>query len=167
MTIYEATIPFWANSLKCLGNLLMKASDQAGVQDYDSAVLAELRLAPDMFPLRRQVQVACDMAVRACARLANQPLPEFADNEQTLEQLIERINGAVDYLNLADPGQFEGAASRQIDVPVGGGNTMPMSGQEYAFSFAIPNLYFHMTTTYALLRSNGVPLGKRDFLMAG
>jgi len=166
MSLFESTVPHWLNGLKCLGNVLNKATEHAAANEYDSDVLLPLRLFPDMFPLDRQVQVACDMVARATARLADLPLPEFADDEKTLSELIERVAATARYIESVDTDRFAGAAERTLEVPVGRGKTQPMSGAQYAYGYAIPNFHFHFATTYNLLRSNGVRLGKRDFLQA-
>jgi len=101
------------------------------------------------------------------ARLSQAELPEFADDEVSIADLQDRIDSTLSYLSGLNANDFADAADREVEVPVGGGNTMKMSGGQYVQGFVIPNLYFHTTTTYNLLRSNGVPLGKRDFLVAG
>jgi len=167
MNIYEAFIPAWSNTLSCLKNILGKAQSHADAQSYDSGVLINNRLFPDMFPLVKQVQIACDMVARGAARLSQAELPEFADDEVSIADLQDRIDSTLSYLSGLNANDFADAADREVEVPVGGGNTMKMSGGQYVQGFVIPNLYFHTTTTYNLLRSNGVPLGKRDFLVAG
>lgn len=166
MHIYDITIPAWTNSLNCLKAILAKAKAHATEQGYDPDVLLSLRLFPDMFPLSRQVQIACDLVARGGARLSNSELPSFADDETTLEQLEQRVDKALAFIADLNADDLEGSEERELEIPAGGDNTMTLTGRQYVVAFVAPNLYFHMTTTYNLLRGNGIPLGKRDFLMA-
>lgn len=167
MDIKSAFIPSWCHSLQCLKSILVKAEAHAKANDFDSERLLETRLFPDMFPLTKQVQIACDLVARAGARLSGVELPSYPDNETTVAQLQQRIDSVINYVSSLDASGFEGALNREVEIPVGGGNTQTMPGQQYLLNFVIPNLYFHITTSYNLLRTNGVSLGKRDFLMPG
>lgn len=166
MHIYDITIPAWTNSLKCLKAILAKAQAHASEQGYDSDVLLSMRLYPDMFPLSRQVQIACDLVARGGARLSQSELPSFADDETTIDQLQQRVDKALAFVGQLNRDDFEGSEERELEIPAGGDNTMTLTGQQYVVAFVAPNLYFHMATAYNLLRTNGVPLGKRDFLAA-
>lgn len=167
MDIKNTFLPAWSHGLQCLKSILNKAEQHAEAQGYDAEVLLNTRLAPDMFPMIKQVQIACDLVARAGARLSGSELPSYPDNETSFAELRQRIDSVLDYVAGLDAAGFEGAAQREVEIPVGGGNTQAMPGGQYVFSFVIPNLYFHLTTAYNLLRHNGVPLGKRDFLLPG
>jgi hypothetical protein len=152
---------------KLLGNLdgwLDKAAAYAESKKFDPAVLLASRLAPDMFPLLRQVQIACDNAKWAAARTAGAEAPSHADGEKTADELRARIASVVSYLEGFSAADFAGAEDRRVSLPRWEGKSM--SGQEYLVEHALPNFMFHLTTAYAILRHNGVPLGKRDYLGA-
>ncbi len=165
MTIKNTFIPAWTHSLECLKSILNKAEAHADKHAYAAEILLQTRLFPDMFPLLKQVQIACDLVARAGARLSQAELPVYPDNETDMAGLQQRIDSVINYVSSLDEAAFEGAETRMVEIPVGGGNTQTMPGQQYLLSFVIPNLYFHLTTVYNLLRGNGVQLGKRDFLM--
>jgi hypothetical protein len=129
-------------------------------------VLTQWRLAPDMFPLARQVQVACDLAKNGAARLAGVEPPRFEDNETTIDQLKARIAKTVAYVKTLDSKQIDASADREITFPLGPTNKGQMKGNDYLNHFVLPNVYFHLTAAYAILRQCGVELGKRDFLGA-
>lgn len=153
--------------VKSLGNLsaiLDKAQASAAARKFEPAVLVNARLAPDMLPLSKQVQIACDIAKAGCARLAGQQPPSFPDNEQTIDELKARIAKTIDYLKTLPASAFEGAEDREIQVPAGPGTTLQFRGLDFLQSWVIPNVFFHITTAYAILRHNGVDIGKRDFL---
>lgn len=165
MNLYSLTIPTLQHGLCCLKSILHKAAKHADASDYDPDNLLTLRFAPDMFGLPKQIQIACDLATRAGARLSGAELPSFADDEASLSDLIARIDASLEYLAKISEDSLDGAEAREVDIPVGGGNTQTMPVPRYITGFLLPNFYFHLTTTYNLLRSNGVPLGKRDFLV--
>jgi hypothetical protein len=165
LSMYEASIPAVRQTLSALSGILDKASAHATERKIDPAVLLGTRLFPDMFPLVRQVQLTTDFAKGIGARLAGVELPKFADAESTFEELQARIGRTQDFLKGLNAAQFEGSETREITLPIGG-ESLRYSGQEYLFQFALPNLYFHATTAYALLRHCGVELGKRDFMGA-
>jgi hypothetical protein len=151
-------------TLGCLANVLRKGADHAAMLKVDEAVMLGLRLYPDMFPLSRQVQIACDQAARGAARLAGTPLPSFPDVETSFEQLIERCRKADAFCQAADDAAIDARAHVEITIPTGGGAETTLRCDVFLTGFLLPNLYFHAATAYALLRHNGVPLGKRDFL---
>ena len=129
-----------------------------------SAVLVNARLAPDMFPLVRQVQIACDHAKNSTARLIGQEPPVFEDNEQTLDELKARIARTIDYLRSARETAFEGAEDRDIKIPLPNNLALEMNGLQFLRDWALPHFYFHVVTAYDILRHNGVEIGKRDYL---
>ena len=165
MDLYSITVPTLQHGLACLKSIVQKAGKHAESCGYEPDNLLSLRFFPDMFTLPKQIQIACDLATRAGARLSGQPLPSFADDETTLTQLVARIDASLEYLGNVSRDGFKGAEEREVEIPVGGGNTQVMPAPRYVTGFLLPNFYFHLTTAYNLLRSNGVPLGKRDFLV--
>jgi hypothetical protein len=159
--------PFHRQMKKMLGQLetwLGAATDHAKARGFDPNVLVEARLAPDQFPFVRQVQAACDTAKLATARLTAKDAPSHPDTETTLDELRARIRGVITYLEGISEADYAGAATRVITTPRWEGKVM--SGADYFMEHAVPNFFFHVTHAYALLRHNGVPLGKRDYLGA-
>lgn len=138
------------------------AVEYAKTKSFEPNLFLQFRLAPDQFPLVRQVQIACDTLKLAASRLAGKDAPAHADNEQTIDELRQRIKSVLAYLDGFTAKDFEQAATRVITQPRWEGKTM--TGQDYFLEHALPNFYFHMSHTYALLRHNGVTVGKRDFL---
>jgi uncharacterized protein len=150
---------------KMLSNLdgwLTKAEAHAKAKSFDPSVLFAARLAPDQYPLVRQVQAACDNAKFVAARLANKEAPKHPDTEQTIEELHRRIAACTTYLATFTAKDFEGAETRRITLPFLEGKTL--SGSDYLVEMAVPNFFFHLTHAYAILRHNGVELGKMDFI---
>jgi hypothetical protein len=163
LDLYQASVPAYIQILTSLTACLKKAEAYAEVKKFDPSVLVQARLAPDMFPLSRQIQIATDQAKGAAARLANVEIPAYADTETTFAELYARIAKTIAFLKGLSPAQFAGAEDRTITLKVGG-QDMSWKGSIYLFQFALPNFYFHATTTYTLLRHNGVEIGKGDFL---
>lgn len=161
-SLYEITVPVFARTLRNLDHILSRAME-SGV---DERVLIEARLAPDMLPLPRQVQIACDTAKLAVTRLAQAEPRPMADDETTLAQLRERIARTVAYLEEADAAAFEGRETAEITLSFPN-MEMKFTGQSLVTEFTLPNFYFHVTVAYALLRMNGVQIGKKDFLAGG
>ena len=161
---YELTVVQFSKALNNLSALLDKGAAQAEAKKFDVAVLLNSRLAPDQFPLIRQVQIACDSAKLGVARLIGEvdAAPKHADTETTLAELQQRIQETLDYLASVSEAQFAGAAERHISQPRWEGKYL--LGAEFALQHAVPNVYFHITTAYAILRHNGVDVGKKDFL---
>jgi hypothetical protein len=151
--------------LVALSKLLDKGVAHADAKKFDSKVLMNSRLAPDMHPLSRQVQIACDMLKNGAARLAGQEAPKFDDNEQTADELKARIAKTIDYVKSLPANAFEGSEDRQITIPIPN-RTLEFKGLDYLRQFLLPNFFFHISMVYALLRHNGVDIGKRDFLGA-
>jgi hypothetical protein len=163
ISVHAMSVDLFTHTLGNLSTLLQKGAANAKQRKIEPAVLLGARLAPDMFPLTRQVQIACDVAKSAIARLAAQEPPRFPDTETSFEELHARIARTVDYLRSVPASAFEGAETRDLKVPAGE-RTLEFKGLEYLKRWAIPNLFFHVTMTYAILRHNGVELGKSDFL---
>ena len=163
MTLFEQTVPVFTRMLNNLSRLLDKAQTHADGAKYDVSALLEARLFPDMFPLTRQVQLATDFAKGCCARLVGQEVPRWEDTETTTPELQARLRKTLDYLAGFTPAQFADAAGREIELktPVG---IFHFTGDSFVQTWALPNFYFHVTTAYNLLRHNGVPVGKLDFV---
>jgi uncharacterized protein len=163
ISVHAMSVDLFVNTLGNLAAFLEKGVAYAKQRKFEPAVLLGSRLAPDMFPLTRQVQIACDLAKNSVARLAAQEPPRFPDTEATFEELHARIARTIDYLKSVPASAFEGAETRDIKVPAGE-RTLEFKGLEFLQGWAIPNVFFHATTAYAILRHNGVEIGKRDFL---
>jgi len=166
VSMHALSVEVLANSLTSLSWILQKAATNAASRKIEPAVFLSSRLAPDMLPLTRQVQIACDLAKNSAARLAGQEPLRFEDNETTIEELRARIARCIDYMRSLPAAAFEGSETRDIKVPTGD-RTLEYKGLEFLQRWAIPNVFFHVTTAYDILRHNGVDLGKRDFLHAG
>ena len=163
ISLYHASVPVFARMLRNLATILAKAEVHATERKIDPAVLLGSRLYPDMFPLVRQVQIASDGAKGGAARLAGVEVPSYADEEKTFAELIERCHKTVAFLEGLDEKAFAGAEDREVSWKSQSA-TKTMMGLPYLLNHVQPNLYFHVTTAYAILRHNGVPLGKKDFL---
>jgi len=163
--MYQASVPVFLQGLKNLAAILDKAAGQAAERKIDPAVLLNDRLAPDMFPLVRQVQIASDHAKGAPARLAGIDVPKFEDVEKDFDDLQQRLARVTEFIKSISPAQIDGSEEREITLPIGG-QSMAFMGQAYLLHFALPNFYFHLTTAYAILRHNGIVIGKRDFIGA-
>ena len=164
LSIYEAAVPPLRRALSQLIHVLQKGQAHAEAQGFDPAILAGSRLYPDMFPLARQVQIASDVARRSVSRLAGEEAPAMEDNEVNITELIQRLERSLDHLATISPAHLSDAATRDVTVPIGKGETITMQGWPFLSAFVLPNVYFHVTTAYNILRHNGVPIGKRDFL---
>ncbi|WP_050406509.1 DUF1993 domain-containing protein [Bradyrhizobium embrapense] len=159
--LYDASVPVFRQMLDALANLLRKGEAHARERGLDPDAMLAARLAPDMLTLVGQVQRASDHAKGAAGRLAGLKPPPFADGEQRLAEAYARISRTLDYIDTVPIRAFERAAERVITLPFG---VPPMPAARYLYGFALPSLFFHVTTAYAILRHRGVPLGKRDFL---
>jgi len=162
----QASLPAFEIALNALSGVLDKAEAFAAAKKIDPAVLLRSRLAPDMFDLTRQVQVATDQARRGAARLAGTEAPKMEDSETTIAQLKERIAKTVAYLKSLDKKAIDAATDREITFPLGPEKKAHMKGDDYLTHFMLPNFYFHAATAYDILRHNGVDVGKQDFLGA-
>ena len=166
VSMHAMSVEVFAQTLGNLSWILEKAAASAAQRKIDPAVLLSARLAPDMLPLTPQVQIASDIAKNSVARLAAQDPPRFEDAETTIEQLRTRLARAVDYLRSVPPNALEGSETRDIKLTAGE-RTLEFKGLEFLQRWAIPNVFFHVTTAYDILRHNGVDLGKTDFLRGG
>jgi hypothetical protein len=165
ISMYEVSIPALTRGLSNMSAFLGKAAAYAETKKFDSIVLAQARLFPDMHPLARQVQIACDTAKGAAARLAQVEVPKHPDSETTFPELQARIAKTLEFLASITPSQLQGAESHDIEIKFPNGS-WKFTGIGYLTDFVLPNFYFHMSTVYALLRNNGVEVGKGDFLGA-
>jgi hypothetical protein len=163
MSVYQITVPVFVKALSNLRAVLEKAKAHALDHKIEEAAFMQARLYPDMLALPRQVQIATDIARGASARLGGQEPPAYEDNEKTFDELLARIDRTLAYIKALDEKPFEDAAAREITRPVRG-EPHKFTGANYLLQFATPNVYFHAATAYAILRHNGVPLGKADFL---
>jgi uncharacterized protein len=161
MTAYEALQQF-AKTLACLATWMDKAGEHAKARSFDVEVLASARLAPDQFSFVQQVQSACDQAKYAAAYLGGKPAPSHPDTEKTFLELRERIRKCTDFLATVSESDVASADTRKVAPPWMGGRWLP--GADYLAHLAVPNFYFHATTAYAILRHNGVPLTKMDYI---
>jgi hypothetical protein len=161
--MYQASAPRFASMLGNLSAILDKGQAYADAKRIEPTVLTACRLYPDMFPLARQVQIACDTAKGAVARLAGVENPKHDDTEQTFAELKARIAKTVAFINIIQPNQIDGSEEREIVLKLGG-RDVKFTGMQYLLGFAHPNFYFHVATAYDILRHNGVELGKRDYL---
>lgn len=161
--IYSATIPVFTQMLGAFSKIIDKLEAHCEAKKIDPSVFANARLFPDMFDFKRQVQMAGDFAKNPTARLAGLEPPAFADTETTLPELKTRIAKTLDYLKTLKPEQFKDAATREITITPGG-QKMTFPGEIYLNNFALPNFYFHLTSAYAILRANGVDIGKWDYM---
>jgi hypothetical protein len=162
-TMSQASLPVFEIGLNAITAVLDKAAAHAAAKKVDMSVILGWRLAPDMFPLTRQVQIICDQAKNGSARLAGIDPPKFEDTETTLEQIKERIAKTIAFLKTLDKAAIDASSEREITFPLGA-NKGQMKGADYLNHFVLPNFYFHLTTAYGLIRSCGVDIGKRDFI---
>jgi hypothetical protein len=163
ITMYQTSVPRLANMLKNLSAILDKAQAHAEARKIDPAVLVNSRLYPDMFPMKRQVQIACDTAKGVVARLAGVEVPKHEDTEETFAELKARIAKTIDFIQALKPAQIDGSEDKNIHLKLGQ-REVDFKGMQYLLGHALPNFYFHVTTAYDILRHNGVELAKRDYL---
>ena len=164
--IYNASIPVFTQMLGGLQTVLTKAQVHTLDKKIEPTALLHARLFPDMFTLIRQVQVACDFAMSVSARLAGLPVTKVADTELGFDDLQARVSTAVAFLASLTPAQFEDAATREITTQAGTPKEKRFTGQSYLFNYGLPHFFFHVTTAYAVLRHNGVEVGKKDYIGA-
>ena len=157
------SVPVFTQMLTALRAILAQADAHATARSIEPDALLQARLFPDMFPLLKQVQVACDNAKGGAARLAGVAVPVHEDSEKTFAELDARIDKTIAFINSLRPARFEGAEDRKIELTFPG-LTLNFTGLSYLNTFVLPNFYFHVTTVYAILRHNGIDIGKRDFL---
>lgn len=165
LTMYDATIPPLKRTLTNLSAVLKKGESHADAKKIEHSVFLNARLAPDMYPLTRQVQIATDMSKGAAARLAGAgvEIPKYEDTETTFAELQARIAKTIAFIDTIKPAQLEGSETRDIVIPIGKTN-LEFKGLAYLLNWVMPNVYFHVTTAYDILRHNGVELGKLDYL---
>jgi len=163
ISMYQASVPRFVNILGNLSNILEKAQGYVDARKLDSRVLTSYRLYPDMLPMTKQVQIACDTAKGVVARLAGVEIPVYEDNEETLVDLQARIAKTIAFIQTVQEGQINGTEDKEIVVKRGDKETH-YKGMQFLLGHAVPNFYFHVTTTYNILRHNGVEIGKRDYL---
>ncbi len=163
ISMYQASVPRFVNVLGNLSKILDKAQVHVEAKKLDPLFLTGYRLFPDMLPLTTQVQIACDTAKGVVARLAGVPIPAFEDNEKTLDDLKARIAKTIDFIQTITPAQIDGTEEKEIVIKRGEKETH-YKGMQFLLGHAIPNVYFHVTTTYNILRHNGIEIGKRDYL---
>jgi hypothetical protein len=163
ITIHDQLVTVFSQMLGNLDKVLTKAEGDAETRKIDPSVYVNGRLAPDMLPLVRQVQIMTDQAKGGASRLAGQEPPKWADDEQTFTDLHARVQKTIAHLKTFKPEQFEGAETRSVELKFPNA-TLSFTGKDYFLKFVVPNFYFHYTTAYAILRHNGVQIGKRDFL---
>jgi uncharacterized protein len=162
----RASLPAFNLGLAALSSLLDKAAAFCAARKIDDAVILQSRLAPDMFAFVRQVQSTTDVAKNGAARLAGVEPPRHADDETTVAQLKTRVDATLRYLETIDPAKIDASEEREIVFPLGPNAKGSMKGDDYLAQFVLPNFYFHLAVAYAILRHNGVEIGKRDFLGA-
>ena len=163
ISMYKASVPVFVKGLTNLKALLEKAAAHAQAKKIDETVFAGARLFPDMLPLTGQIQIATDFARDTTARLAGVEMPKWEDNEKTLAELIARVDKTLEYVKPFTAAQIDGTEGKEITRTLRG-QPRTFTGLNYLLQFALPNFYFHSTTAYALLRHNGVEIGKMDFL---
>lgn len=164
ITLGAAALPVFTTALTNLAHLLDKAQAHAEARQLSPDVFCTMRFAPDMLPFTAQIRIACDAAKNGSARLAGIEAPKFEDKETTFAELRERVAKTLAWLATLQPAQIDGREAAEITFPVGREATRTLSGQAYLLHWAIPNVFFHVTTAYDLLRQAGVPLGKADYL---
>lgn len=163
LSMYQASVPALIHGLENLKAILGKAAAYAEAKKIEPAVLTGSRLYPDMFPLSRQVQIATDITKGGVGRLAGLELPGFPDTEVTFAELQARVQKTIDFIKTATPAQIDGTEGKDIQLKVGG-RDMRFNGQDYLLQFVLPNFYFHISVAYAILRHNGLDIGKADYL---
>ena len=163
ISMYQASLPIFVRMLHNLDAILAKGAAYAEAKKINPAVLVESRLYPDMFPLSRQVQIATDIVKGCAARLSGQEPPKYEDNEASFPELAGRVQKTIAFLETVKAEQVDGTEGKQITLKMRSGE-LTFDGLNYLLGFVIPNFYFHIATTYAILRHNGVELGKMDFI---
>ena len=162
--MYDFSVPMFIKNLNILSDILLKAEKDAEKRKIDKSIFINARLYPDMFPLVRQIQIGTDMVRLGIGRLADVKAPSFEDNEITFSDLQKRIKKTISFLNKIKANQMDGSESKKIEFEIRKNNLKFKNGQIYLQEWIIPHFFFHMTTTYAILRANGVKLGKRNFV---
>jgi hypothetical protein len=164
MSMSAASLPVFKHMLTNLSHVLDKGAAHAEARKFDPANLLTYRLAPDMLPFTKQIQIACDAAKIGAGRIAGMEWPKYEDNEATFAELKGRIQKTLDFLATVPPEKLDGTEEKELQIPVSRDTTRTMKAQDYLRFWVLPNLFFHVTTAYAILRHNGVELGKSDYL---
>ena len=162
--MYDFSIPMFIKNLNILSDILLKAEKDAEKRKIDKLIFINARLYPDMFPLVKQIQIGTDMVKLGIGRLADVKAPSFEDNEITFSDLQKRIKKTISFLNKIKANNMDGSESKKIEFKIRKNNFKFKNGQIYLQEWIIPHFFFHMTTTYSILRANGVKLGKRNFV---
>ena len=165
ISMSSASLPVCTRMLTNLSHLLSKAEHFVDAKKIDPAALTSYRLSPDMLPFTRQILIACDAVKNGVARLSDVEAPKFEDTETTLGELKERIQKTLDFIATVPAATLDGTEDKEITFPAGPGKTRTLKGQDYLNGWMMPNMYFHITTAYAILRHNGVEVGKIDYLL--
>jgi hypothetical protein len=163
ISMFKVSVPAFTRGLSSLRTVLTKSAAHAAAKKIDESVFLNARLFPDMLPLARQVHIATDFARGTVARLAGGEPPKWEDNETTFAELIARVDRAIEAVKAFTPAQIDGSEARPVTRPVRG-EPKTFTGINYLLQYSLPNFYFHVTTAYAILRSNGVEVGKGDFI---
>ena len=163
LSMYQASVPVFVRMLENLSAILKKAEAHAETKKVEPSVFINLRLAPDMFPLSRQIQIASDAAKGCAARLAGLEVPSFSDTETSFAELQARIAKTIAFVKMVPADKIDGSEQRSINLKAGN-RELNFTGQVYLLNFSLPNLYFHISIAYAILRNNGVDIGKMDYL---
>ena len=166
LSMYQAAVPGILRMLHSLSAILDKAQTMVSARKWEDAKLLDARLFPDMFPLARQIQSVSDNAKGIIGRLSGSEAPSMPDTETTIADLKARLTKTAEFINSIHPSKFDGAETRTVSLPVGGGNKIELAGPDYLFLQGLPNFYFHATTAYDILRHCGLEVGKRDYLGA-
>jgi hypothetical protein len=164
LSLYDASVPVFKQMLGGLDAVLGKAQALAVARKFEPVALIQSRLYPDMFPLSKQVQIACDFARGVSARLAGADVPAYEDKETTFDELRALIARTLAFVDSLDAAHFDSSASREIVLRPGTPKEKRLTGTAYLLSYGLPQFFFHVTTAYALLRHNGVEIGKRDYM---
>ena len=163
VSMYQTSVPVMQRLMSNLITILDKAKAHAAAKKIDEDVFVNARLSPDMFPLKRQVQIASDMAKAAACRLSGTEIPKWEDNEKSIDDLKARLKKAIDYIGSFKPDQIDGSEGKDVALTIGG-QPKTLKGHQYLMMHAYPHFYFHIVTTYDILRHNGVEVGKGDFV---
>lgn len=164
ITLYSASVPVFVHFLGNLRHILSKAQADVAARGYDEQALVQFRLAPDMLPFKSQICIACDAAKLCASRISGLDAPKYENTENTLVELIGRIDKTVAWLHTVPSDKVDGQDDKEITIPIGKDRTRTMRAQDYLMTWALPNMFFHITTAYDMLRHNGVVLGKSDYL---
>ncbi len=164
MSFHDAAVSAFLQILNSLSGILNKAETHCAAKNIQPEVLLTARLYPDMLPFTKQIQLACDFAGKACARLSQSEVQSTPDTEKSFAELQQRLAKTIAYLKAFKPAQFEGSDVKDVTFPTGPDSKMTLKGQQFLNAVAFPNFYFHAATAHGILRHNGVEIGKRDFL---